>query len=127
MSTQSQPKRKPFVVKSDTRREWIIGIGVGIALLALLIWGVLAMSKDASNDSLLTGTITAKHFEPKPPEEQITVGSGGLDRRDVDGIYTVEVRTRDGKTYTVYLEKALYEGRKVGDDLTFLRPPQHGP
>ena len=123
----SPQPHKPFVVKSTTTRDVIIAVAVGLALLAFVIWGILQMSHDTSNHSLLTGTIVSKHFQPQPPEEQLTVGKGGLDERNIDGIYTMEVRTPDGHTYTVYVEKPTYEDRKPGDELMFLPPPPRQP
>ena len=38
----------------------------------------------------------------------------------------MEVQTGDGHVYTVYAEKPIYEGHKVGDELTFLPPPKKG-
>jgi hypothetical protein len=118
--------RKPLVVKTTSPREVAIAIGVGVALLGLVIWAAVRMGQEVSGHSLLIGKILSKHFQPQP-EEQMTVGPGGLDERDIDGIYTMQVRTPDGEIYTVYVEKPIYESRKVGDELSFLPPPSRAP
>ena len=73
---------------------------------------------------MLNGKITAKHFQPQP-EEQVTIGSGGLSSRKLDGSYTLEVyaELREKKLYTVWVDKTLYDEKKVGEEFSFLRPP----
>ena len=115
---------KPFVVKSTTARDVTIAVAAGLILLGFIGWGIFRMSQDAGEHALLTGTIVAKHFQPHS-EEQLTVGRGGLDERDIDGIYTMDVKTPGGRTYTVFVEKPIYTTHKVGDDLSFLPPPPH--
>lgn len=122
MATVSQPQ-KPFVVKSTRTRDLTIGVVAGAALLGFVLWAILHMSQGVTGHSLLTGRIVSRHFEPRPREEQLTVGSGGLAEKTVDGIYTVEVRTPDGQTYKVFVEKPVYESHQVGDELSFLPPP----
>lgn len=114
--------RKPFVVKTR-RRDIAAAVLVGLAVLALILWAMVRMARDTSDHALLTGTVLSKHFEPQK-EEQLTVGPGGLDRRDIDGIYTMAVRTPDGHLYTVYVEKRVYDSHNPGDELAFLPPPR---
>ncbi len=57
----------------------------------------------------------------------MTVGRGGLDEKNIDGIYTMQVRTPDGHTYTVYVEKPIYQAHNPGDELMFLPPPPPAP
>jgi hypothetical protein len=118
-----QPQtRQPFVVKSTTGREVTFAIIGGAALLALVLWGILHMNQDVAGHSLLTGKIVAKHFQPQP-EEQLSLGKGGLDEKNVDGVYTMDVKTPDGHIYTVFVEKPIYDAHQPGDDLSFLPPP----
>ena len=95
----------------------------GQARKPFVVWGILHMSQDVGGHPLLTGKIVSKHFEPQQ-EEQLTLGKGGLDEKNLDGIYTMEVRTPDGQTYKVFVEKPVYESRQPGDELSFLPPPQ---
>jgi hypothetical protein len=118
-------RKAPLVVKGTSMRDVVVAAVIGLALLAFVGWGILRMSHDVMPAPLLTGKILAKNFTPQP-EEQMTVGKGGLDERDVDGIYTMEVKTADGHVCTVYAEKPIYEGHKVGDELTFLPPVRKG-
>ncbi len=115
-------KRKVFVVKSTKGRDLAIGVVAGALLLGFVLWGILHMSQEVGGHSLLTGRIVAKHFKPQP-EEQLSVGRQGLDERNIDGIYTMDVRTDDGVVHTVFVEKPVYESHQVGDELSFLPPP----
>ena len=117
----SQP-RKVFVVKNTTARDVAIAVAAGAALLGFVIWGILHMSQDVTGHPLLTGRIVSKHFEPQP-EEQMSVGKGGLEEKHLDGIHTMELRTPDGQTYKVFVEKPVFDSHQVGDELSFLPPP----
>ena len=117
---------KPFVVKSTTTRDVTIALLGGGVLLAFVFWGILHMSQDVNGHPLLNGKIVAKHFQPRP-EEQLSIGRGGLDEKNLDGIYTMDVRTPDGQTYTVFVEKPVYDSHRTGDDLSFLPPPPKTP
>ena len=75
---------------------------------------------------MLTGQIIGKHFKPQP-EEQVTIGQGGLQQRKIDGQYTFEVLVPGDKAYTVWVEKPVFEAHKVGDRLQFLPPPTRQP
>ena len=120
------PPRKPFVVKSTTARDVTIAVIAGSVLLAFVLFGIMHMSQDVAGHALLTGKIVSKHFEPRR-EEQLTLGKGGLDEKNLDGVYTMDVRTPDGRTYTVFVEKPVYESHQTGGDLTFLPPPPRTP
>ncbi len=112
----------PFVVKSTSGRDVAIAVAVGVALLAVVLWAILDMGHQVAGSAMLQGTILSKHFQPQP-EEQLTVGQGNLSEKNVDGVYTMQVRTPDGHVYTVYVEKPDFESHQVGDTLNFLPPP----
>jgi len=117
-----RPRKPPLVVKTTTGRDIALAVSIGLALLAFVIWGIFRMSQDVTSNSLLAGQIIAKHFKPQQ-EEQVTLGKGGLDERDIDGVYTMDVRTSDGHLYKVFVEKPIYQSHQVGDQLNFLPPP----
>ncbi|HEX4084637.1 MAG TPA: hypothetical protein VHY22_07000 [Chthoniobacteraceae bacterium] len=116
------PPSKPFVVKSTMGRDVTIGVIAGLALLGAVVWGIMGMGQGVTGHSVLAGKIVSKQFQPQQ-EEQLTVGRGGLDERNVDGTYTMVVRTPDGHDYTVFVDKAAYQAHKDGDSFTFLPPP----
>jgi hypothetical protein len=119
------PRKPPLVVKTTTARDVAVAVAVGLALLGFVVWGILRMSQDVTDHSLFTGQIIAKHFQPQA-EEQVTIGQGGLDQRNIDGIYTMDVRTADGHVYKVFVEKPIYVAHQVGDQLSFQPPPPKG-
>lgn len=111
--------KPPFVVPSTTRRDLIISIGIGVAVLALLFFGVMNMGSRVVGNTL-TGTIVAKKFTPAP-EEQVTIGKGGVHARHIDGEYLFEVDV-DGRVYNVWVKKEIYEVKKEGETFVFPRP-----
>jgi hypothetical protein len=112
---------QPLMVKSTKTRDVLIAVAAGAIILGFVVYGILHMSgRVASGD--LVGTITAKHFKPQE-EEQITLGAGGLRERKIDGQYTFEVQVPpDNRIYTVWVDKAVFDSRKVGDQFRFARP-----
>ena len=75
---------------------------------------------------MLTGQIVGKHFKPHA-EEQLSIGQAGLQQREIDGDYTLQVLVPGDKAYTVWVEKPVFEAHKVGDQLSFLPPPPRAP
>lgn len=113
--------KEPFVVKKS-KRELLLGVLAGLLLLGIIVFGFLNMSRDVAGKGI-TGKITAKHFTPQAPESQITIGKGGLQQRQVDGDYRFEVFVQEeNKTYTVWVDKKVYEAQREGDLFYFLRP-----
>ena len=110
--------RAKVVAPDTTRRDILITIVGGLFALGIFVWGIASLWKTVPHNTL-TGTILAKHFTPQP-EEQITIGKSGFGERKLDGEYTFEVRAdRDGKTYTVWVDKRDFEARKIGDKFQF--------
>jgi hypothetical protein len=122
----SQPASQPpvRVVARSSRREIILGVLVGVVLLAIVLYGVLNMGAKVTGKGL-TGRITEKHFMPEEPSTEITIGKGGVSQRDVDGTYTFVLWVEaEKKYYTVWVDKSVYETRSIGEDYFFLRPGQ---
>ncbi len=113
---------QPFVVKTTSARDIILGVLVGVAVLGFILWGILSLAKGLPPNRLLTGRIISKHFHAQP-EEQLSIGQGGLQAQHIDGQYTLEVAVPGDKTYTVWVDKTVFNARQVGDELSFLPPP----
>jgi hypothetical protein len=108
------------------RRDTLIAVGIGLLVLAFFLFATTTITTRMSGKGL-TGTIISKTFTPQP-ETQITMGKQGLDSKRVAGQYTFEVRVPpDNKIYTVWVDKTVYDSRKVGDSFYFLRPLPSGP
>jgi len=108
-----------LVVKDTSRRDLLVAITIGCVVLGLLVYAVLNMSTEVVGNTL-TGTVKAKHFTPQE-EHQITIGKGGMDQRNLDGEYTLEVDV-SGHIYTVWVDKTIYDGKQIGDPMVFQRP-----
>ncbi|MEI8343311.1 MAG: hypothetical protein WCH43_17455, partial [Verrucomicrobiota bacterium] len=91
----------PIVVVNTTKRDTLIGILAGAVIITLLAFAFMQMSKGVVGQGL-TGTILSKTFTPLP-EEQITIGKGGIRERAVDGEYRFEVQV-ESNVYTVWVE-----------------------
>lgn len=117
------PPRKPLVVKTTSKRDTIIAIVIGVALLAGVIYGVGSMGKPHESQNILKGIIVDKK-EVSRKEEQISFNKNKLEgAKQIDGEYTLQVRVeKENRVYEVPVEKAAYESRKVGDTLEFVRP-----
>jgi hypothetical protein len=123
VNAATPPKKKPFVVKSG-KKDLVIGIVAGALILGFVLWAIGSMGNRVA-DKWITGTVIAKHFTPQP-EQQITIGKGGVDDRKIDGDYTFEI-VADGKNYTVWVDKSVYDSRNIGESFRFQRPPPPQP
>lgn len=111
--------KQPYVVPSTRRRDLLIGLGIGVVLVAMLWWVVINLGSGVAGVTL-EGTVVEKHFTPRQ-EEQVTFGKRGVESRKIDGEYVLECDVK-GKRYLVTVEKKVYQSRKIGDSLHFARP-----
>jgi hypothetical protein len=119
------PREPRVVIPDTTKRDALVAVGAGLLMLAFIFYGIVhfAHLSSRAKANILTGTIVEKQFK-QAPEQQITVGHKGLKSEETDGEYLLGVRvdSEAGRTFDVPVEKDVYEGKKVGDPLTFLRP-----
>lgn len=103
-------------------RDAALAVAAAVLVLGFLGYAIVSMSGKVT-DIGPTGKIVAKNFTPQP-EEQVTIGRGGLNERKIDGAYTFEVYVdSEKKSYTVWVDKTVYEAKQVGENFHFLRPP----
>jgi hypothetical protein len=116
-----------LVVPQTTAREALIAAVAGLLALAFLMYGIVHFARlsHRAKANTLTGIVIDRQFTPTPPEQQITIGRGGLQAKQHDGEYLLRVRvdSESGRIFEVPVEKSVYDAKKVGDPLTFLRPP----
>lgn len=114
------------VIPSTTARDALIAAIAGLLVLAFIVFGIVHFARLSAKAkaNTLTGVIVERQFTPAP-EQQITVGSKGLKSQRTEGEYLFKVRvdSEGGRIFEVPVEKALYDTKKIGDGLTFLRPP----
>ncbi len=116
-------KRAPLIIPSTARRDAVIAIAAGLLVLAFLAYGVMHMAAPVPGNKL-TGTIVEKAFTPQH-ERQVSFNGGHIEgTKDIAGEFVFKVRVEEQKrTYEVPVEQEVYEAKKVGDSMTFLRPP----
>lgn len=110
---------KQVFVASTKRRDLLIGFIIGALVLGFIAWVTISATNSLTRQSLV-GTIVAKHFTPRP-EQQITIGKGGLRERNLAGECTFDVRV-ENKTYTVFVDQRDFDTHKEGDRFRFYLP-----
>ena len=116
------PPAPRVVIASTTKRDAFIAIIAGLLVLVFLGYGIMQMSRPVAGNKL-TGVVVGKVFTPQ--KEQIIDFSGRkIERtREIDGEYVLKVRVEaENRVYEVPVEKPMYEVKKEGDSMTFLRP-----
>jgi hypothetical protein len=116
--------KAPYIVPSTARRDWAIGIAVGVAVLALLIYALMNFSGGVAG-STLKGEIVGKRFTPLA-EERVTIGKAGVSASHSDGEYQLEC-VAGGRSYLITVDKQTYETEKPGDFFFFAPPRADSP
>ena len=116
------------VVADPRRRDLVIAVGAGLLVLAFVAWAVVSLSRTAASSGGVEGVIVRKQFAARP-EQQITVGRGGLSSREVAGEYVLVVRVAPadgGGEYRVSVSAPVYESHHEGERYYFIRPKPGG-
>ena len=112
------------VVPDTRRRDTLIAVGAGVAVMGFVLWAVVSLSHTAASSGGAEGVIVKKEFVSQP-ETQVTVGNGGVTSREVAGVYVLVVRVGPadgGETYRVYVSQRDYEAHKEGERYYFIKP-----
>ena len=119
-----QPPGPRVVIARSSRKEILLGVVAGLVVICLVLFAILNMNREVVGKGIV-GRITEKNFTPEEPSTEITLGREGVRARQVDGIYTFVVWVENEKKYyTIWVDKELYNTKKVGDTYYFLRPPR---
>lgn len=107
-----------------TRRDALLAIGVSLVACFLIgaVFHLLFRQSVAAGG--VEGVIVGRRLEAAP-ETQITVGAGGVRRREIPGVCQFTVRPADGsgaQVYTITVDPATYAAHRVGDRFYFVRP-----
>ena len=102
------------------RGDLLLACGAGLVLLGLIFYAIVYLSRQSAGTGMADGIIVRKTFVPAP-ETQITFGQGGLDRREVPGEFTFDVRVplEGNHEYKVPVDPATYAARREGDHILF--------
>ncbi len=111
------------VIRETGRRDTLIAVAVGLILLAFVGYGVMQMGSPVQGNKL-SGAIVEKVFIPMKEKQVSFTGRRIEGVREVAGEFILKVRVPpDDRIYEVPVEEPVYLSKKVGDTLTFLRPP----
>lgn len=118
------PPIPKVVLPNTSRRDTIIAIAIGAVLLVGVGFGVMTMSKPHTSANILQGVVVGKQFTPQK-EEQVSFSGRKLQgTKQIEGEYVLKVRVeKENRTYDVPVEKPVYEMKKEGDAMEFVRPP----
>jgi len=116
------PPPARFVLPRTTKREALTAILAGLLVLAFVAYGIMQMAKPVPGNDL-TGVIVGRQFTPQK-ERQISFSGTKISKvREIDGEYVLKVRVApENRVYDVPVEKPVYESKKEGDSMTFMRP-----
>lgn len=119
------PPAKPerVVIPDRSWRNTLIAVGAGILLLIFVGYGVLHMGSPVQGNKL-TGEIVQKVFTPLKEQQVSFTGRKIEGVKEIAGEYVLKVSVGPEKRiYEVPVERPIFNGKKVGDSLTFIRPP----
>lgn len=107
-----------------TRRDVPLVIAAALVGCILLGAAFYLLFRQSGAAGGVEGVIVERQLEAAP-ETQITVGAGGVRRRELPGICQFIVRPADGagaRLYTITVDPATYAAHQVGDRFYFVRP-----
>ena len=113
----------PLVIRNTTARDTVIAILIATVILGFLGYGVFHMAQPVQGNQL-TGTVVAKQFTPLKEQLVDFDGRRLKGARESEGEYVLKVRVdaAGGRMYDVPVAKGLFEAKKEGDTVTFMRP-----
>ena len=118
------PPEPRLVLPNTSRRDTLIALVIGAAVLLFVGLGIVKMSEPHSSANTLVGVVVGKQFTPQK-EEQVSFSGRRLEgAKQIDGEYLLKVRVEnENRTYDVPVEKPTYEMKNNGDRIEFVRPP----
>lgn len=112
------------VVRSTALRDTIVAAVLAVVVLGFIGYGIRHMAQPVTGNKL-TGVVVEKQFTPL--KEQMVEFSGreikGVKESEGEHVLKVRVDGEGGRVFEVPVEKSLYDLKKVGDPLIFMRPP----
>jgi hypothetical protein len=117
--------RRPVVVAESSKRDTVIALLCGGGVLLLIVLGMYVLHSEQGKPSMnqLTGVIVAKH-DSGEKEKEISIGRKGLKSQETDSGFSFTVHVEgESHDYEVPVNEGKYLTSKLGDKLTFIRPP----
>ena len=115
-------KRPIVVVKGISKRDIILICAIVVAVATFISLAMMSAAKKPKNT--LTGVVKGKHSTGERETLLDVRPRKGVSGKTVDtGYYLKVFVAEENRTYDVIVEKALWDQKKEGDRLDFLRPP----
>ncbi len=124
MSTPSPEPKKPLLVVPSgmSRRDIITAIIIAVAVIGFIAFSVFHVGTWQSGN-LISGIVTG-HSATGDRETLLDVSRKGVKSSTADTGYSLKVFVKkENRTYDVMVERDVWEKKKDGDTLEFLRPP----
>lgn len=103
-----------------SRRDIITGVLIAVVVIGFIALGIFQMGRGSGN--LISGVVTGRTSTGER-ETLIDVSTKGVKSKTADTGYTLKVFVKDeNRTYDVMVERDVWEKKKDGDTLEFLRP-----
>ena len=115
-----QPPRPRVVASRMNRRDILIAVVIALVGITFII---AAISQSGRSPGNLIAGVVRERSTPAPRETLMTVSRKGVTEKTADTGYSVKVWVESEKReYEVMVEKEIWEKKKPGDTLEFLRP-----
>ena len=115
------PPRPRVVVSGMSRRDILLGVFIALVGIGFIAAAIFQTGRTPGN--LLTGVVRERST-PAPRETLMTVSRKGVTEKTADTGYSLKVWVESEKReYEVMVEKEIWDKKKPGDALEFLRPP----
>jgi hypothetical protein len=117
-----QPAAKqPIVVPRFTKKDIILVVVLAAVIIGFITLAIVNSTQRPKNT--LVGVVKGKHSTGER-ETLLDVSRKGVEGKTVDtGYYLKVFVAEENRTYDVIVERELWEQKKEGDTLSFLRPP----
>ena len=117
-----QPRRPLVVVARVSKRDILIAIGIALAVLGFVVLAIYSTGTEKPKNTV-SGIVTGRRSTGER-ETLMNVSRQGVKERTADTGYYLKVFVKEeNRTYEVMVEKDLWQTRKDGERLDFLRPP----
>jgi hypothetical protein len=118
----SAPKQPVVVVKGLNKRDVLLIIAIVVVVAGFIVLAVIYSAKPPKN--MLRGVVKGKDSTGERETQFDVRPRKGVTSKTVDTGYYLKVFVpEENRTYDVIVEKELWDQKKEGDALEFLRPP----
>lgn len=122
---QGGPKRPIVIVPSGmTRRDMAVACVIVLGVLGFVV-GAIYSTGTATPRNLIKGVVRGRSGTGlREREISLAYKTGRMDTKTVDtGYYLKVFVAAENREYEVMVEKDVWDAKKDGDTLEFLRPP----